>query len=95
MFSCDPSGAFTSTNKAFREMFDIPSEDAAKKLTFNEVFTDNPLPVNFKKALDGETTTTGIVAEDENDDNEEVEVVLAPNRLGRKVRGVVGSVIKI
>ena len=95
LFSCDPSGAFTSTNKAFREMFDIPSEDSAKKLTFNEVFTDNPLPVNFKKALDGETTTTGIVAEDENDDNEEVEVVLAPNRLGRKVRGVVGSVIKI
>ena len=95
LFSCSPTGAFTSTNKAFREMFDIASEDDAKKMTFGEVFTDNPLPANFKKALEGETTTTGIVAENEKDDNEEVEVILAPNRLGRKVRGVVGSVIKI
>ena len=95
LFSCDQTGAFTSVNKAFREMFDIPSEDAAKKMKFEELFTDNPLPANFKKALDGETTTTGIVAENEKDDDEEIEVVLAPNRLGRKVRGVVGSVIKI
>ena len=95
LFSCNPAGEFTSTNKAFRDMFDIPSEDAAKKMTFGELFSDNPLPANFKKALDGETTTTGIVAENEKDDDEEVEVVLAPNRLGRKVRGVVGSVIKL
>ena len=95
LFSCNAEGFFTSVNKAFREMFDIPSEEAAKKMTFGEVFTDNPLPANFKKALDGETTTTGIVAENEKDDDEEIEVVLGPNRLGRKVRGVVGSVIKI
>lgn len=95
LFTCDAEGHFTSTNKEFREMFDIASEDEAKKLTFAEVLADEPLPANFKKALAGETTTTGIVAENENDDNEEVEVVLAPNKLGRRIRGVVGSVIKI
>ena len=95
LFACNAEGVFTCANKAFREMFDVPSEDAVKKMRFAEVFADKPLPANFRKALDGETTVTGIVAESDNDDNEEVEVVLAPNRLGRKVRGVVGSVVKI
>jgi PAS domain S-box-containing protein len=95
LFTCDTDGRFTATNEAFREMFGIASEEDAKGLLFADVLTDDPLPANFKKALDGETTVTGIVAENENDDNEEVEVVIAPCRLGRKVRGVVGSVVKI
>ncbi len=95
LFTCDTDGRFTATNEAFREMFGIASEEDAKGLLFADVMTDDPLPANFKKALAGETTVTGIVAENENDDNEEVEVVIAPCRLGRKVRGVVGSVIKI
>lgn len=95
LFTCNEDGHFTSTNAAFREMFDIASEDDAKERTFAELFTDPPLPENFKKALAGEKTTTGIVAENDSDDEEEIEVVLAPNRLGKKIRGVVGSVIKM
>ena len=49
---------------------------------------------NFKKALEGETTVTGIVAEGD-EDQEEVEVVLAPNMQGHKCIGVVGSVTKV
>ena len=95
LFTCDETGRFTSANKAFCEMFDMATEDEVKGRMFADVFTDDPLPTNFKRALAGEMTTTGIVAENDTEDDEEVEVVLAPNRLGKKIRGVVGSVIKI
>ena len=55
---------------------------------------DDPLPEHFKKALAGEVTVTGLVAESDGDDQEEIEVILAPNRQGRKIVGVVGSVSK-
>ena len=54
---------------------------------------DDPLPENFKKALAGETTVTGIVAEGE-DEQEELEIVLGPNQIGRKIDGIVGSILK-
>ena len=54
---------------------------------------DDPLPENFKKALAGETSVTGIVAEGE-EEQEELEIVLGPNQVGRKVDGVVGSILK-
>ena len=54
------------------------------------------LPENFAKALEGEETTVGIVAQsDDGGDDEEIEIRLAPMRIGRKIRGVVGSVIKV
>ena len=62
--------------------------------TFAEFMSDDPLPENFKKALAGETTVTGIVAEGD-EDQEEVEVVLAPNMHGHKNHGVVGSIRKV
>ena len=95
LFTCDKEGHFTSGNKAFREMFDLESDEDLAKASFDELMSDAPLPENFKKALDGQTTTTGLVAESDGEDDEEVEIVLAPNRLGKKVRGVVGSVIKV
>ena len=75
-------------------MFDLKDEEDARTHTFAEFMSDDPLPENFKKALAGETTVTGIVAEGD-EDQEEVEVVLAPNMLGHKCQGVVGSVIKV
>jgi hypothetical protein len=44
--------------------------------------------------LEGEVTITRIVAEGDCEE-EEVEVVLAPNRHGRKCHGVVGSIMKV
>jgi hypothetical protein len=55
---------------------------------------DDPLPENFRKALEGQTTITDIVAEGD-EDQEEVEVVLAPNMHGHKNHGVVGSIRKV
>ena len=56
---------------------------------------DAPLPANFQKALAGEKTVTGLVAEGDGDDQEELEIVLAPNGHGRRVVGVVGSIQKV
>ena len=96
LFTCDQEGRFTSANKAFRDMFDIDGDDALGKTSFPELMADPPLPENFKKALEGHVTTTDIVAESDGDRKvEEIEIVLAPNKLGKKVRGVVGGVTKV
>jgi hypothetical protein len=77
-------------------MFDIDSDEALQKVTFADLMSDPPLPEHFKKALDGHATTTDIIAESDGEKKvEEVEIVLAPNKLGKNIRGVVGSVIKI
>ena len=61
LFSCDPDGRFTNVNASFLAMFDLADEEAAKAKKFAELMGDEPLPTNFRKALDGDTTTVGIV----------------------------------
>ena len=97
LFSCDPDGRFTNVNASFLEMFSLADEEEAKSKFFTDLMDDEPLPQNFKKALEGETSTIGIVAETDSDDGNqgEIEITLAPNRIGRKIRGVVGSVNKV
>jgi len=95
LFACDAEGRIRETNEAFREMFDISSDDEARGHVFSDYMTDPPLPENFKKALAGETTVTGIVADGDGDDQEELEITLAPNKIGRKIQGVVGSVSRV
>ena len=90
LFACDADGNIRECNT----VFDLKDEEDARTHTFAEFMSDDPLPENFKKALAGETTVTGIVAEGD-EDQEEVEVVLAPNMLGHKCQGVVGSIIKV
>ena len=97
LFTCGKDGRFVSANDSFLKMFDLAGEDDARKRVFSDLFTDDPLPGNFKKALEGETSTVCIVAEnaEEGGDDNEIEITIAPYREGRKVRGVVGSVIKV
>lgn len=95
LFVCDSDGRFVETNAAFRDMMDLADENEAKTRTFGELMTDEPLGVNFDKALKGETTVTGIVAEGDNDDQEEIEITLAPNRVGNKIIGVVGCLMMV
>ena len=93
LFACDAEGRILEANDAFLEMFDLPGVEDARKHVFSDFMSDAPLPENFKKALGGEKTVTGIVAEGD-DDQEEVEIVLAPNLHGRKITGVVGSLVR-
>ena len=95
LFACDREGRFTEANAAFLEMFALADEDAARKLFFRDLLNDDPLPKNFQKALDGEGTSVSIVAEtDTGETEQEIEVILAPVKDGRKIRGVVGSIIE-
>ena len=94
LFTCDSEGNIRDCNTAFCEMFGLEDEEAARKHVFVDFMNDDPLPENFRKALEGETTITGIVAEGD-EDQEEVEVVLAPNMHGHKNHGVVGSIRKV
>ena len=94
LFACDPEGKVCECNTAFCEMFGFEDENEARTHVFADFMEDDPLPENFKKALAGETTVTGIVAEGD-EDQEEVEVVLAPNMHGHKCQGVVCSVRKV
>lgn len=94
LFGCDPEGHIRDCNTAFCEMFGLADDDEARKHFFTDFMGDDPLPANFQKAIAGETTVTGIVAEGD-DGQEELEIVLAPNLHGRKNHGVVGSILKI
>ena len=94
LFGCDEKGRITSANDAFCEMFDLADAETAMRHVFADFMTDDPLPANFRKALAGEMTVTGIVADGDDGDQEELEVILAPNMQGRKIHGVVGSILK-
>lgn len=95
LFSCDAEGHLRETNPAFREMFDLADEADARTHSFSDFMNDEPLPENFRKALAGEKTVTGIVAEGDGDDQEELEIVLGPCFSGRKSVGVAGSILKL
>lgn len=95
LFACDLNGKITECNTAFLEMMDIHSEEEAKKHNVSEYMNDEPLPAQFEKAKAGERSVTGIVAEDDDGVKSEIEVILGPNRQGRKIKGVVGSVQKL
>ena len=94
LFACDADGRICEANDAFVEMFGLEGVEDARRHVFSDFMGDDPLPANFRKALDGETTVTGIVAEGDGEDREEVEIVLAPNLHGHKVNGVVGSLLQ-
>ena len=93
LFACDARGGVRECNETFCQMFGLRDVEEARTHVFADFMGDDPLPENFRKALAGETTVTGIVAEGE-EDQEELEIVLGPNQLGRKVDGVVGSILK-
>ena len=93
LFACDAEGRIRECNETFCQLFGLKDVEEARTRTFSDFMGDDPLPENFRKALAGETTVTGVVAEGD-DEQEELEIVLGPNQLGRKTDGVVGSILK-
>ena len=95
LFACSESGAITEANAAFCTLFGLTDIAEARRHVFSDFMFDDPLPVDFKKALAGERTETCLVAEGDGEDQQELEIVLAPNRHGRRIVGVVGSIQKV
>ena len=94
LFACDAEGRIRECNETFCQLFGLKDVEEARTRIFSDFMDDDPLPANFRKALAGETTVTGVVAEGD-DEQEELEIVLGPNQLGRKTDGVVGSILKL
>lgn len=96
LFCTDAEGRFLEVNEMFLEMFGFENEDDARAHGFKDVFDEDFPAENFGKALAGERVETRLVAENEDcGEEEEIEVVLGPYANGRKIAGVVGSVLKI
>ena len=93
LFACDADGRIRECNETFLMLFGLKDVEEARGRVFSDFMDDDPLPANFRKALAGETSVTGIVAEGD-EDQEELEIVLGPNQIGRKIDGVVGSILK-
>ena len=94
LFACAPDGRFRWVNPAFVQMFGV--EEDVQKFSFVDFMDDEPLPSLFAQALAGESTTTCIRAENaEGGEGEEVEIALAPDFHGKKIRGVVGSIFRV
>ena len=94
LFGCDPDGRICEANDAFLEMFGLDGIEDARSHTFADFMGDDPLPDKFQKALAGERSVTELVAEGDGDDQVELEIALGPNLHGRKVQGVVGSIVR-
>lgn len=84
LFVCDAQGRFTETNAAFRSLFALADEAAARAKTLAEVLGGAMPDEDFRKALAGEKTSFS---------SGRFTVTLAPNVVGRKTLGVVGSVV--
>lgn len=95
LFSCSREGRFRWANPAFLEMFGCADEDEILKATFAEYFDDEPLADLFARALGGATDRVCIAAQEDESDARDVEIQLAPDVHGKKIVGVVGSVIRV
>ena len=96
LFACAPDGHFRWVNPAFAEMFALETDDdEASGHCFAEILDDEPLAELFAKALAGESSVMRLRAEGEGGQAETVEVALAPDLHGKKIRGVVGSVFRV
>ena len=96
LFACSPDGRFRWANTACLDLFGYDSEDELLKLAFSDLMTDDPLPELFARALDGERSATRITAEEgEAATKKDIEIQLAPDLHGKKIVGVVGSIIRV
>ncbi|MBR1588644.1 MAG: PAS domain-containing protein [Kiritimatiellae bacterium] len=95
LFACAPDGRFRWANSACLDMFGYGSEDDLLKLSFTDLMPDEPLPELFAHALDGERSATRVTAEEgDAGAKKDIEIQLAPDLHGKKIVGVVGSIIR-
>jgi len=95
LFACAPDGRFRSVNQAFLDMFGHEAEGDVQKLFFSDLMDDEPMAEHFANALAGEQTSVRITAQEDESDAEDVEIQFGPDLQGKKIVGVVGSIIRV
>ncbi len=95
LFACSPEGRFHEANAAFLEMFGYETLDEVQRLSFADLMDDAPMAELFASALAGETGAVRITAQEGDADVKDVEIQLAPDCHGKKIVGVVGSIIRV
>ena len=86
--------AFRWVNQSFLDTFGYDEESEVTKLSFADILADEPLQPLFAQAYAGEPGALCLHAEGD-EGSEDVEVRLAPDVHGKKITGVVGSVIRV
>ena len=95
LFACAPDGRFRSVNPAFLEMFGHEEESDVQKMFFSDLMDDEPMAESFASALAGEKTSVRITAQEDESGSEDVEIQMGPDLQGKKIVGVVGSIIRV
>ncbi len=94
LFTCDADGAFRIVNSSFNELFGLAEGEAQKK-SFIDLFDDDPLPGLFRDALEkGEQGSVRLTVPAD-DGEETLDIRIGPDRSGKKIVGVAGSVIRV
>lgn len=96
LFACAPDGHFRWVNQSFLDTFGYEDDAEVLKLRFIDILSDEPLQPLFAAALSGEPGDICLHAEgSDGEESDDVEVRLAPDVHGKKITGVVGSVIRV
>ena len=95
LFACTREGRFRAVNPAFVQMFGLSDEDEVLKASFEDFFEDEPLVDLFQKALAGKTGAVRLTTTEDDAHEKDVEIQLGPDQQGKKIVGVVGSVIRV
>lgn len=90
LFACNQQGVIVEANEAFCALVGLKSVNVAIDRKCGEFLNGDDLAANFEKVLLGQTAEFAVWA-----GGGEVKVRLCPNRIGRKIQGVVGSVTKV
>lgn len=93
LFVCDRDGTIKESNASFNEIFGFTGSKCANGSVFAELVDSPAFAEAFDKALSGEDVEIAAGLKDGNGQN--LRIFISPNRIGRKVEGVIGNVTKI
>lgn len=88
---CDAEGRVRENNAAFRGLFSLADDDAARRQTFAGLLGDGAMAREFVSALAGKTVS----ARTSTANGDVLQVRLSPNNHGRHNYGVVCSFLKV
>lgn len=88
---CDPEKRVRENNAAFRELFGLADDDAARRHALSDFFRPGEIDRGYSSALAGSAETVPVTLED----GRKLELRLSPNNHGRHNFGVVCCIVRV